>query len=312
MGVAFEDLGGGVYLLDAGYIRPGIACFYAIVEGDQVAFVETGVSSSLQQALALLVALERTPEQVRYIMPTHVHLDHAGGAGVMMQAFPHAQLVIHPRGARHMIDPTKLIAGTRAVYGDEAFDRLYGEIPPVDEARVIAAEDDRIFELNGRPLRLLDTPGHAYHHYCVVDEASRGIFTGDTFGLSYPALRDRQGQRVVIPTTTPVHFDPAALHASIDRLMAYRPERMYLTHFGALPDPARHVDQYRTLIDRFVAITEAVAPHDDNKMSQLAQVLGQELAERFGFTADALDWLQMDLDLDAQGLAHWYRHRDGG
>ncbi len=307
MGPAFEDLGNGVHLLDARYIRPGIACFYAIVEGDQVAFVETGVSSSLQQALALLVALERTPEQVRYIMPTHVHLDHAGGAGAMMQAFPQAELVIHPRGARHMIDPSKLIAGTRAVYGDEAFDRLYGEIPPIDEARVIAAEDDSVFELNGRPLRVIDTPGHAYHHYCVVDEASRGIFTGDTFGLSYPALRDRQGQRVVIPTTTPIHFDPPALHASIDRLMGYHPERMYLTHFGALPDLAARVDQYRALIDRFVAITETIAPVSDAQIPQLAQALGRELEQQFGFDADALDWLNGDLELDAQGLAYWYR-----
>ncbi len=307
---SFEELGNGVYLLDARYIRPGIACFYAVVEGDAVAFVETGVSASLQQALALLVALDMRPEQVRYVMPTHVHLDHAGGAGAMMQAFPEAELVVHPRGARHLVDPSKLIAGTRAVYGDEAFDRLYGEIPPVSEARVIAAADGDSFSLNGRELLIVDTPGHAYHHYCLVDAASSGIFTGDTFGLSYPQLTDRKGRRVVIPTTTPVHFNPDALGQSVQRLMAFEPQRMYLTHFGELPDPAAHVDQYMELVDRFVAITESVAPLDDAQIPQLAQALGEELVQRYGYDDEALGWLKNDLELDAQGLAHWFRHRD--
>ena len=311
MGRAFEDLGQGVYLLDAHYGHPGVAAFFAVVEGDAVAFVETGVSSSLQQALALLVALDMTPEQVRFVMPTHVHLDHAGGAGTMMQAFPNAQLVVHPRGARHLIDPSKLIAGTRAVYGDEAFERLYGEIPPVPETRVIAAQDGQVFDLNGRPLQTLDTPGHAYHHYCLVDARSRGIFTGDTFGLSYPQIRDRAGRRVVIPTTTPVHFDPPALKASVARLMALDPQRLYLTHYGPLDAPADHVDDYLAWIDRFVAITEDCAPIEDGRIDDLAESLGQALAGAYGLGESDLDWLRMDLELDAQGLAHWYRHRDG-
>ncbi len=306
----FEDLGNGVYCIDAHYGRPGIACFYAVVEKDAIAFIETGVSSSLQQALALLVALDREPEQVRYVMPTHVHLDHAGGAGAMMRAFPEAELIVHPRGARHLIDPTRLIEGTRAVYGDEAFDRLYGEIPPVPEARVIAASDGDCFDLAGRDLHVVDTPGHAYHHYCVVDEASRGIFTGDTFGLSYPNLPDRQGRRFVVPTTTPIHFNPEALKQSVARLMAFRPERMYLTHFGELSDPADHVDDYLGWIDRFVAITEAIAPIDDERLPQLVEALGTALAEAHGLDDSALDWLRNDLDLDAQGLAYWYRNRD--
>jgi glyoxylase-like metal-dependent hydrolase (beta-lactamase superfamily II) len=310
MAADFEDLGQGVYLLDARYGRPGVACFYAIVGGDQVAFVETGVSASLQQALALLVALDMKPEQVRFVMPTHVHLDHAGGAGAMMRAFPEAELIVHPRGARHLIDPSRLIAGTRAVYGDEAFDRLYGEIPPVSESRVIAAGDGGLFELGGRQLRIVDTPGHAYHHFCVVDEASRGIFTGDTFGLSYPRLTDRAGRRVVIPTTTPVHFNPEALKQSVRRLMAYRPERVYLTHFGPLPDPASRVGQYLDWIDRFVAITEEIQPREDMQIPDLARALGEALAADFGFDQAALDWLQADLQLNAQGLAHWFRHRD--
>ena len=314
MGTDFEVLGDGIYLLDAQYARPGVACFYAILggQGDQreLAFVETGVSSSLPQALALLTALDLDPAQVRYVMPTHVHLDHAGGAGVMMRAFPNAQLIVHPRGARHLVDPSRLIEGTRAVYGDEAFERLYGEILPVAESRVIAAADDSRFDLAGRVLRIIDTPGHAWHHYCIVDEASRGIFSGDSFGLGYPHIHDRDGHRIVIPTTTPIHFAPEELKSSARRLMSFEPEHIYLTHFGPLDQPAQHLGPYLEWIDRFVEITESIAPASDERIPQLAAALSDALSDAYGLDDAALDWLRADLDLNAQGLAYWYQNHN--
>ena len=182
----YQSLGQGVYHLDTLYIEPGVASFYCIIDGGEIAIIETGTSRSLPQLENLLSDLSLSPEQVKYVIPTHVHLDHAGGAGAMMQAFPHAQLIIHPRGARHMINPEQLVNASKAVYGEETFTRLYGEIPPIDENRVIAAEHESTFHLGERELLIVDTPGHAYHHFCVVDLTSRGIFSGDTFGLSYP------------------------------------------------------------------------------------------------------------------------------
>ena len=158
-----------------------------------------------------------------WVLTTHVHLDHAGGAGALMQALPNARCAVHPRGARHLAEPSKLIAGSIAVYGEERFRELYGEIVPIDEARMLVPEDGERIRLGSRSLELIHTPGHALHHYCVVDREHDRIFSGDTFGLSYRDF-DVDGREFILPTTTPVHFDPEALCHSVDRLMAYRPE----------------------------------------------------------------------------------------
>ena len=132
----YEHLGHGVYHLDSHYIRPGVASLYCIVQNSEIAFIDTGVANSLPYIQQFLDDLGLSAEQVKYVIPTHVHLDHAGGAGVMMQAFPNAQLVIHPRGARHMIDPAKLVAASIAVYGEQTFHQLYGEIPAIEASPV--------------------------------------------------------------------------------------------------------------------------------------------------------------------------------
>jgi glyoxylase-like metal-dependent hydrolase (beta-lactamase superfamily II) len=304
----FEHLGQGVYHLDAHYIRPGVASLYCIVHNQQVAIIETGTAHSLPYVQRCLDELSISADQVKYIVPTHVHLDHAGGAGVMMREFSQAQLIIHPRGARHMIDPERLVAATREVYGDEVFDKLYGEIPPIAAERVIAAEHLHRFKLDDREFIIIDTPGHAYHHFCVVDPFSAGIFTGDTFGLSYPGLLNN-GKRFIIPTSTPSHFDPEALHKSIDLMMSYQPERMYLTHFNVLPDPASLVDHYHTMIDKYVEITTAIKPDSDERITLLMQAMGDLYTEEFGVDSETLsDKLAMDIKLNCQGLAHWYQH----
>ena len=306
----FQDLGNGVYQLDAHYVKPGVACLYCVVHDDQVAIIETGTAHSLPYLKQFLSDLSLSADQVRYVVPTHVHLDHAGGAGVMMREFPQAQLVIHPRGARHMINPEKLISATRAVYGDDVFDRLYGEIPAIDEQRVIRAEHLSSFKLAQREFIIIDTPGHAYHHFCVVDPASSGIFTGDTFGLSYPELLYR-GHRFIIPTSTPSHFDPAALHQSIDLMMSYHPDRMYLTHFGILPDPASLVDHYHSMLDKYVDLTLTVKPDSEQGQKSLVNALGQLLADEFELSEETISAkLAMDIQLNCQGLAHWYQHRE--
>jgi glyoxylase-like metal-dependent hydrolase (beta-lactamase superfamily II) len=239
-----------------------------------------------------------------------VHLDHAGGAGVMMQAFANAELVIHPRGARHMINPEQLVSATRAVYGDEVFDQLYGEIPPIDEQRVVTADDGFRFSLGQREFLTIDTPGHAFHHFCVYDAKSRGVFSGDTFGLSYPQIR-HNGERFILPTTTPTHFAPDLLRQSVQRIMDLAPERIYLTHFGLLPDPASHVAQYLRGIDQLVEITRSVQPgHDEDAVGQLQTAIGQWLHDEFALEQEVIDGaLANDIRLNSQGLAHWYQRQ---
>lgn len=300
----------GIYAIDAGYVRPRLAAIHLIVENGRVAFVDTGNSASLGVAIEALEALGLTVESVDYVMLTHVHLDHAGGAGAMMRAFPQARLVVHPRGARHMADPSKLVAGAAAVYGAAEVRRLYGEIVAVDAQRIIEADNGKIVDLAGRQLLCLDTPGHARHHNCIVDRKSGDLFAGDAFGISYREL-DTDGRQFIFPTTTPVQFDPAAMHASLDMLMAYGPQFAYLTHFSRVGDlPQKAADLHR-LIDQHLIIAERERDTGAERHSRIRAGLAHLLldeAARFGCPlppAEVLEVYATDLELNAQGLGVW-------
>ena len=307
----FRDLGRGVYSLDAGYLRPQMAAIYLVVDGGEAAFIETGTTHSMPAVRDALAAVDLTLEQVRYVIPTHVHLDHAGGAGAMMALFPNAELIIHPRGARHMIDPSRLIAATQAVYGEALFAELYGDVVPVDETRVVVAEDGHRAELGGRTFEFIDTPGHARHHFCVVDAASTGIFSGDTGGISYDPVKTLP--RGLLPTTTPTQFDPDALKASFGRLLSYQPERFYLTHYSAFENPAEHASSFADWIDEFIAICERTDPLDDASEAELEAALRDAVLTALGSgPADFDAIMAADIRLNAQGLAHWWRSRSDG
>ena len=308
----YEDYGNGIYAIDSYYQRPRMAACYLVVQGDQAAIVETGVAKGIPYALALMEKLGIGRDMVRYVMPTHVHLDHAGGAGRMMSLFPQAQLVVHPQGARHLIDPAKLRAGAIAVYGEERFREYYGEIDPIPAARVIEAEDGFSVNLDGRELVCFDTPGHARLHYCVYDTEGGGIITGDTFGLCYPELADNRGP-FVMATTTPVQFDPDAWLATIDRLLAEGPRYMYLTHFGRVEGVTKLADELRRDIDAHVEMALA-APAEGREAwlrDRVADHFKSRLGER-GCTfkpAFVEAMLAPDAELNAQGLEVWLQRR---
>lgn len=310
------DFGNGIYAFDAGYVRPGLAAIHMVVEQGRVALVDTGNNDSLAPTLAALARLGLGPEAVDYVILTHIHLDHAGGAGAMLAAFPRARLVVHPRGSRHMADPSQLLAGVRAVYGEEATARLYGELLPVAPTRMIEAVDGLELDLAGRRLLCLDAPGHARHHIAIVDGRSNGIFTGDLFGLSYREM-DVDGRQFVFPTTTPVQFDPDAMHASIDRLMALRPTAMYLTHYSRLDDLPRQAEALHRRIDASVAIARAAAGSGAARHLAIKQGLTDFLlaeARQFGCRLDEaalLELWQTDLELNAQGLGVWLDQQRG-
>jgi glyoxylase-like metal-dependent hydrolase (beta-lactamase superfamily II) len=304
------DAGHGITVIDSGYERPGLAAFYLMVERGRAAFIDTGTAHSLPHALAALRAGGLAAEHVAYVIPTHVHLDHAGGAGAMMRAFPNAKLVVHPRGARHMIDPARLAAGVAEVYGAEKAERSFGALIPIPGERVIEAPDNFTLDFNGRRLLFLDTPGHARHHFCVVDERSRSIFTGDTFGISYREL-DTDNGAFIFPTTTPVQFEPPALHASVDRLLSHNPRQMLLTHFGGVTEITRLAAQMHRLIDAFVALAlevqdTGVQRHQRLIASQRALLLRDLRAHGCRLSDAKIDsLLAMDFELNAQGIEVW-------
>lgn len=300
----------GIYAIDADYVRPRMASIHLLVENGRVAFVDTGNNESLAAALAALEALELDVGSVDYVILTHIHLDHAGGAGAMMRAFPNARLLVHPRGARHMADPTKLVAGAIAVYGAAEVRRLYGDVLPIDATRIIEATHELSVNLAGRELVCLDTPGHARHHICILDRKSGNLFTGDTFGLSYREL-DTEGRQFIFPTTTPVQFDPDALHASLDLLVSYQPQAMYLTHFSEVTDVAAKAVELHRLIDAHLEIARREQNSGQERHSRiragLAHLLVDE-AKRFGCRlppAEILAIYATDLDLNALGLVVW-------
>ncbi len=300
----------GIHAVESGYMRDHLAAIHLVVSGDAVAIVDTGNNHSVPHVLEALEGLGLGADQVRYVMLTHIHLDHAGGAGAFMAACPNAQLVVHPRGVRHMVDPSKLWAGTVAVYGEADAIARYGQIVPVDAARIVEATDGRVIDLNGRKIRVAETPGHAQHHVCYFDEQTRAWFTGDTFGLSYREL-DHDGRAFVFPSTTPVHFDPDVLHASIDRLMAEQPTAMYLTHYSKVTDLPRLAADLHRLIDAHVAIARAGASAVDRRhqiiRAGLTALMREESArQQWPIDEDALfELFAMDLELNAQGLEVW-------
>jgi glyoxylase-like metal-dependent hydrolase (beta-lactamase superfamily II) len=304
-----EELPHDILCIDTDQVRTGMACCYLLRSGDQYAFVETGTPHTVPHLLALLDARGIRREQVRYVMPTHVHLDHASGAGTLMRALPEALLVIHPRGARHMIDPSKLIAGATAVYGAERLQQLYGTLEPIEESRVIVADNDFELDFNGRRLQFIDTPGHARHHYSIWDERSRGFFTGDTFGLSYRNFDGPRGP-FLMATTTPVQFEPEAWNATLDRYLARAPECMYLTHYGRVGDVERLAGELRRDIEAHVRIAQQLPATPDRHPRLMAALMAHELDRLAHLECPLSEWrarelLLFDIDLNAQGLGVW-------
>lgn len=298
-----------IHAVDTHYMRSGLDASHLVLEGGRAAFVDTGPTSAVPHLLAALAAHDVGPEQVDLVLLTHVHLDHAGGAGVLLRSLPNATVVIHPRGARHMIDPRKLIEGSVGVYGEDKFRELYGEIAPIPAERVLVAEEGTRLRLAGREFEFIHTPGHALHHYCIVDRAADAIFSGDNFGISYRDLDTERGA-FIYPTTTPVQFDPEAMHASLDRIMSYRPRAIYLTHYSRVTELGRLAADLHTCVDGFVAIAKRHSAAADRGV-RIRQDMFEFLSERLdahGFPRDAAlrrEIVGFDVELNTQGLEVW-------
>jgi len=298
-----------VLTIDTGYIRPGLCAAYLLIEQGRAALIDCGTATCAGRVLDAIDAAGVAREAVDWVLVTHVHLDHAGGAGPLMQALPHAKLVVHPRGAPHMIDPTRLIEGAKAVYGEAAFMHDHAGMQPVEAARVVVAEDGHRVDLAGRVLVCVDTPGHAYHHYSVWDEHGQQWFAGDTFGISYREFDNANGA-FILPTTSPVQFDPEALKRSVRLLMARQPRVIHLAHYGQVTEYQRlgadlieQIDAMLALVreahntpDRHQALVDALTA----LYSQRAQAHGVEDAQ-----AKAHTLLAGDIELNAQGLEIW-------
>ncbi len=301
----------GISTIDVEYKTAHFASSHLIVEGGQAALIDCGTSYSVPLLLRALESKGIAVEQVQYLILTHVHLDHAGGTGQLMQKLPNATLLLHPRGARHMIDPRILYASASSVYGEAEMARSYGQLLPVEASRVRAMQDNELVLLNGRELVFLDTPGHAKHHHSIHDKKSNGVFTGDTFGLSYRAVRLGDGSPFVFPSTSPPQFDPEAAHASIERIVALQPSCVYLTHYGRVDNVVELAADLHECLDAFVALAQRVQDTGHARHRLLRDELTHYVLHRLQLRGnsqsqdDILAALELDLELNAQGLEFW-------
>ena len=299
----------GITAIDTGFFRPQFDASHLIVERGRAAFVDVGTNHSVP---ALLDGLQRqgvARAAVDWIILTHVHLDHAGGAGELLRQLPNARVWLHPRGVRHMVDPAQLMAGAAAVYGADVVAHTYGTLVPIAPERIVEARDGDVIELAGRPLRALDTPGHARHHISIWDEASRAFFPGDTFGLSYREFDGPNGP-FILPTTSPVQFEPDALRASIERMLGFDPQAMLLTHYSRIGDVAKRGAELIEQIAAMTAIARAVdglADRHERIRTGLAELcVARAEAHGCGLPeAQVRERLAMDIELNAQGLGIW-------
>jgi glyoxylase-like metal-dependent hydrolase (beta-lactamase superfamily II) len=309
-----QTLAHGIHVIDTGFHRPMFDASFLMVESGRAAFVDTGPNESVPRLLAALDAAGVPRDAVDYVIATHVHLDHAGGAGLLMQHLPAAQLVVHPQGAPHLIKPGRLLNSASAVYGADEVARTYGQVVGVPAERVLRTSDGMTLALAGRPLTFLDTPGHARHHHCIWDERSRGFFTGDTFGLSYREFDTAKGAWLT-PTTTPVQFEPEALRQSVLRLLAYQPDCMYLTHYGRVTDVQRLGRLLLDQLEAMVALAVAL-PDDTLRHATLTRGFGALHLRRLRDHGCTLsderigELLAMDRELNAQGVAVWLNRRN--
>jgi glyoxylase-like metal-dependent hydrolase (beta-lactamase superfamily II) len=298
-----------VITIDAEYVRPNLAAVHLIIEKGRAAFVDTGTNTSVPSLLNALAQQGLVPAEVDYVFLTHVHLDHAGGAGTLMQALPNAKCIVHPRGARHMIDPSKLVAASKEVYGERRFNLLYGDLPPIPAERVLSVTDGQRLRFGDREFEFIHTPGHANHHYCMVDHVGHVIFSGDTFGMSYRELDTDKGA-FVMPITTPSQFDPDAAHKSIDRLMSYQPRAIYVTHYSRVEGLEKLAADLHEQLDGYVAIARKHA-NTENRTDMMIDDMYEYVAnrlDRHGVRDDVAFrhmLLDGDIKLNVQGLEVW-------
>ncbi len=299
-----------VITVDCDYLQPRFAAAYLLIRDGEAAFVDNNTASALPKLLSALKNSGLTPAQVKYVLVTHVHLDHAGGTAPLMEACPNATLLAHPRAAPHLIDPSKLEASARRVYGNEAFEQLYGTLRPVPAGRVRTVEDGETLELGRSRLTFLHTRGHANHHVCIHDSGSAGVFTGDSFGLCYPSLQDEG--LFIFPSTSPTDFIAEEARKSIDRILSTGAERAWLTHFGEVTELQAAAKQLLEHLDFSEALLHQ-ARASTLEDSALSEFCFNAILEHFRrlesrrsrpWSADQWALVQLDLRLNADGIAH--------
>lgn len=292
-----DTLLGGMERMTAGFL----------IEGIEPALVETGSQTSAATVRDALHAQGIGPDDLRWLIVTHIHLDHAGAVGDLARAFPSATVVVHEKGARHLLDPTRLIDSAGRVYG-VLLDELYGRLEPVPPDRLIAASDGFTVDTGPGKLRLVDSPGHAKHHHAVLHEPTGTLMVGDAVGVRLPDLG------VLRPATPPPDFDLEQATRSLQRFRELRPVRVALTHYGLVPEPDETLLEAEDVLHQWVEVAERTM---ESSRSSDVDVVAAALADAFaaapgGLTAEQLEKFEVlnGVHSNAAGIVRYLRSRN--
>lgn len=299
-----------IKVIDGHYYKDGLACSYLMLENGKGAIIETNTNFSVPYILKEIEKSNLTPEDIEYIIITHVHLDHAGGAGKLMEICKNATLLAHPKAGRHIIDPSRLVQSSIQVYGEENFRKLYGDIIPVPEHRVRILEDGEEIQFGSRTLKFIHTRGHANHHFVIYDSKSNGVFTGDSFGLAYPILQNNG--LIIYPTTSPTDFDPVEAKISIDKILNTNCDKVFLTHYGMITDLENAKNQLldginfsEDLMQWCIQSSLSEEEKSNYVKEQLTQYYREKLKKhKLEDTKERWDMLNLDIELNTMGIVY--------
>ena len=300
-----DTMTGGMTGVTAGYLVPAA----------RPALIECGPALTIDRTVTALHELGLDPDDLAWLVVTHVHLDHAGGAGDLLAAFPNARVVVSPRGARHLVDPSRLNDSARRVYGP-LYDTVYGPCTPIAADRVVAAEDGHVLDLGaGRTLEILDTPGHAKHHIGVFDPDHGTFFSGDSVGVRL------EGMRALRPATPPADFNLSTMLGSLARYREREPAHLLLAHYGDVGPASEVLAEAEERVGAWVAAAEAAraaVPEHEDEVDHVAAMLAHRFADDLapdpeaGAAAEARIALLNDPRSNAAGILRYLRRRDEG
>jgi glyoxylase-like metal-dependent hydrolase (beta-lactamase superfamily II) len=303
------DAADGIRGIDtAMFGRPRLTSAY-LVDAGEPALVETGPTTSVDAVREGLTALGIGPHDLAHVVVTHIHLDHAGGAGALAPHFPSATVWVHERGAPHLAEPDRLVASAARIYGEDRLRELFGPVHPVPPGRLRAVADGDRLELGGRHLDVLYTPGHAGHHVALLDSTSRAVFVGDALGVFLPDVG------VLRPATPPPEFDLELAVASVERIRDLEPSSILFSHFGPSPEVDELCERSIDRLRRWTAAVEEVMTRTDRLPDVVAGL--QAATASLDVAGDAEDdsvryEFLSSYEMNAMGILRYLQRRRAG
>ena len=294
----------GIWRIDVLHPLAGKTCCYLLIHQDEAALIDCGAQNGIPAILSTVAAVGLAAEQIKWIIPTHVHLDHAGATGALSQHFPNATVGGHADTIKHLLSPhDKLLSAVRTLYGDKFYTEHYGEVVAIAAARAKILADNETIMVGGRQLTILHTPGHAWHHLSVYDASGGVFFAGDAYGVSFADVN--QDAIFIAPVMPPTQFNPPAARQTLRRLQGLDAEYAALAHFDIIKNSAELADRQIAILDEWEAAANNLSP-GDKFYTQFRRYLHEWYQTAANFSAEKVtQYYSGDIHLTASGYAHW-------